>query len=76
MESVIDCNGPDEAGVCFAQICYDALKLLIDKYQSFDFLFCLVNRDQSVDDTMSNLKETWVRFLETCQLIDIICPLL
>jgi len=25
---------------------------------------------------MSNLKETWVRFLETCPLFDIICPLL
>ena len=68
----LDCLYPDEAGVFFIQLYYDVLRICIDKFNRFEYLCYLANRDQSSHDIINQLKLRWNAFLETCPLIDVI----
>ena len=72
MDVGLDCLYPDEAGVFFTQLCYDVLRICTDKFNRFEYLYYLANRDQSSYDTINQLKSRWNAFLETCPLIDVI----
>ena len=76
MDVGLDCEYPDEAGVYITQLCYEILKICQSKYERFDYLLYLVNRNQSNHNTIHQLNTRWTHCLNKCPLIDVIVALL
>jgi len=72
MDIGLDCLYPDEVGVFFIQLCNDVPRIYSEKFNRFEYLFYLVSKDQSGNDTIPQHKSRWSAFLETCTFIDLI----